>query len=78
MFKGKLSNTEYRLMQGFMKLVDHVHPHVRARTEGLGIRPGQTIVDYGCGPGRYTVEMARLVGTGGRVIAVDLVELALQ
>ena len=35
-------------------------------------------MDYGCGPGRYTVEMARLVGTSGKVIAVDLVELALE
>jgi ubiquinone/menaquinone biosynthesis C-methylase UbiE len=61
-----------------MKLADHVHPHVRTRAEAFGIRPGQTVVDYGCGPGRYTVEMARLVGIDGEVIAVDLVELALQ
>ena len=65
-------------MKGFMKLADHVYPHVRARAESFGIRPGQTVVDYGCGPGRYTIEMARLVGTDGRVIAVDLVELALK
>ena len=73
----KLSNTEFRLMQVFMKLADHVHPHVRTRTESFGIKPGQTVVDYGCGPGRYTIEMARLVGAVGKAIAVDLVELAL-
>ena len=78
MIKRKLSNTEFRLMQVFMKLADHVHPHVRIRTEAFGVKPGQTVVDYGCGPGRYAVELARLVGAGGRVIAVDLVELALQ
>jgi len=65
-------------MQGFMKIADHVHPHVRARAESFGIKPGQTVVDYGCGPGRYALEMARLVGTDGKVIAVDLVELALE
>ena len=78
MIQRKLSNTEFRLMQGFMKLADHVHPHVHLRAEAFGIKPGQTVVDYGCGPGRYTVEMARLVGAEGKVIAVDLVEIALQ
>lgn len=29
-------------------------------------------MDMGCGPGFFTLEMAKLVGTGGRVIAVDL------
>lgn len=78
MIKRKLSNAEFRLMQGFMKVADHVYPHVRTRTESFGIQPGQTVVDYGCGPGRYTMEMARLVGKDGKVIAVDLVEMALE
>ena len=73
-----MNNTEFRLMQAFMKLADHVHPHVQTRAEAFGIKPGQTVVDYGCGPGRYAVEMAWLVGSDGKVIAVDLVELALQ
>ena len=78
MIQRKLNDTEFRLMQGFMKLVDHVHPYVQTRAETFGIKSGQTVVDYGCGPGRYTVEMARLVGNGGKVIAVDLVEMALN
>jgi ubiquinone/menaquinone biosynthesis C-methylase UbiE len=36
------------------------------------IKPGTTAMDYGCGPGFFTLEMARLVGPSGRVIAVDL------
>ena len=78
MIQRKLNNTEFRLMQRFMKVADHVYPHVQSRTAAFGIEPGQTVVDYGCGPGRYTVEMARIVGVGGKVIAVDLVELALE
>ena len=78
MIKRKLSDTDFRLMQGFMKLADHVHPHVQRISEAFGVKPGQTVVDYGCGPGRYTVEFARLVGAEGKVIAVDLVEIALQ
>ena len=36
------------------------------------IRPGLTVLDFGAGPGFFTVEMARLVGESGRVIAADL------
>ena len=36
------------------------------------VQPGQTVMDIGCGPGHFTLAMARLVGDTGRVIAVDL------
>lgn len=36
-----------------------------------GIRNGDVVVDYGCGPGRYTIPTARIVGKEGRVHAVD-------
>ena len=31
-----------------------------------------TVLDVGCGPGFFSIELAKLVGEGGRVIAVDL------
>ena len=31
-----------------------------------------TALDFGCGPGFFTLELARLVGPSGRVIAADL------
>ena len=36
------------------------------------LKPGMTAMDVGCGPGFFTVEMARLVGPSGHVIACDL------
>ena len=36
------------------------------------INEGMTALDLGCGPGFFTLDMARLVGRSGRVIAVDL------
>lgn len=36
------------------------------------LEPGLTVVDYGCGPGHLSVELARRVGPGGRVLALDL------
>ncbi|MBT8340874.1 MAG: class I SAM-dependent methyltransferase [Desulfatitalea sp.] len=36
------------------------------------LKPGDTAIDLGCGPGFFTIEMAKRVGPNGRVIAVDL------
>jgi len=33
-----------------------------------------TVLDLGCGPGFFSVDMAHMVGKSGRVIAVDLQE----
>ncbi len=33
---------------------------------------GMDVLDFGCGPGFFTLEMARLVGPSGHVTAVDL------
>jgi len=38
----------------------------------MGIEPGMTICDMGCGNGFYSLKMARLVGPRGRILAVDV------
>jgi ubiquinone/menaquinone biosynthesis C-methylase UbiE len=38
----------------------------------LAIKPGQSVCDMGCGNGFYTLELARLVGEHGQVVAVDI------
>ncbi|MFC1798890.1 class I SAM-dependent methyltransferase [Thermodesulfobacteriota bacterium] len=35
------------------------------------IREGDTVIDLGCGPGYFSIDMAKMVGENGRVIAVD-------
>jgi ubiquinone/menaquinone biosynthesis C-methylase UbiE len=37
----------------------------------IGIRRGQTVLDFGCGSGTYTIPAARIVGEQGRVYALD-------
>lgn len=36
------------------------------------VNAGDTAVDFGCGPGFFTLPMAEMVGPSGRVVAVDL------
>lgn len=43
----------------------------RASFDAVDPRPGETILDIGCGNGLLTAELARAVGPGGRVIGVD-------
>jgi len=42
------------------------------------IQKGHTVADIGCGPGYFTIAMAKLVGEEGRVIAVDIQPKMLQ
>lgn len=40
--------------------------------EQAEIEPGQTIADFGCGPGFLAIELARRVGPNGHVHALDI------
>lgn len=72
------SNLGFRMMTGTYNLVDLVYPHVGKRIRNFGvIEMGMTVVDYGCGPGRYALKLAGMVGSGGKVYAVDIHKLAM-
>lgn len=49
-----------------------------ARVRSSGVREGQTVLDYACGPGYFTVIAARIVGPSGVVYAVDMQPAAVQ
>ncbi len=57
---GWLATPLRRLLQDPRRILD-----------GL-VAAGDTAIDFGCGPGFFTLPMAELVGPGGRVVAVDL------
>jgi ubiquinone/menaquinone biosynthesis C-methylase UbiE len=50
----------------------------RTMLQALGVKPGQTVCDMGCGNGFYTLQLARLVGPRGMVYAVDIQPEMLQ
>ena len=74
----RMSDFSFRAMVFVMKIEDFFWRRIDARVQTFGIRPGMTVVDYGCGPGRYTIRFARLVGEAGRVYAVDVHQLAVR
>jgi len=42
------------------------------------VKEGMTVLDVGCGPGFFSIEIAKLVGASGKVISADLQEGMLQ
>jgi len=37
----------------------------------IGIKPGQTVLDFGCGEGHYAIPASKLVGRAGHIYAMD-------
>jgi ubiquinone/menaquinone biosynthesis C-methylase UbiE len=44
----------------------------RVIMQHLDLRPGMKVLDFGCGPGRLTIPVAKQIGPKGEVIAYDL------
>jgi ubiquinone/menaquinone biosynthesis C-methylase UbiE len=63
---GSLDNIFRRLLQNPQKIL------------GPYLKEGMTVLDIGCGPGFFSIDMAYMVGKSGRVIASDLQEGMLQ
>ena len=37
----------------------------------LGVEEGNSVIDFGCGTGRYAVPLSQVVGANGNVLAVE-------
>jgi len=74
----RMSDTSFKLMNIIFHIMDFVYPYIDKRVKRFGVQPNMTVVDYGCGPGRYTIRFAKLVGQQGKVFAVDIHELAIE
>jgi len=38
---------------------------------GIGVKKNQTLLDFGCGEGHYTIPAAKVVGKSGKIYALD-------
>jgi SAM-dependent methyltransferase len=73
----RMPDMAFRAMSVAYKIMDLFYPF-ESQISSFGIGEGFTVVDYGCGPGRYTQTMSRLVGEQGKVYAVDIHQLAIR
>lgn len=75
--RESIPNVAFKAMTFIMNLMDVFFQSSRKNFETLGLKSGQTVIDYGCGPARYIEFASNAVGKVGRVIAVDLHPLAI-
>ena len=73
----RMPDIAFRLMSLSFKVID-IFCSREKRISKFGIKEGFTVVDYGCGPGRYIEPVSRLVGEKGKVYAADIHELAIK
>jgi ubiquinone/menaquinone biosynthesis C-methylase UbiE len=67
----------FRLMRIAFKIRDFFSPRINVLKE-VAIKPGDNIVDYGCGPGSYILPLFSLVEKTGKIFAIDIHPLAIK
>ena len=72
-----MSDIHFKFMSFGFRFRDFFLPPKSILKEA-GIKPGFHVLDYGCGPGSYSIAAAELVGTTGKVHALDIHPLATQ
>ena len=72
-----MSNMSFKMMALIFRIRDLLRAPA-GLLERAGVGQGQTVLDYGCGPGSYSVAAAAMVGPGGKVYALDIHPLAMS
>jgi SAM-dependent methyltransferase len=86
---GKVEGTHFRgsiihvtrmpvTLPGEMAVRDWLQYHAENVLRAIGIEQGDMVLDYGCGPGIFTIPCARIVGGAGKVYALDVRTRALE
>ena len=72
-----MSNLSFKGMCFLLKIRDWLRPREEILKDAK-IETGFHILDFGCGPGSYSIVAAKLVGAAGRVHSLDIHPLAIE
>jgi len=70
-------NIHFKIMTGIMSIVKNIRNTSREIISS-GMKPGDNVLDYGCGPGFVTIPAAKIVGSQGMIYALDIHPLAIK
>lgn len=70
-----MNSLAFRMMSAFLWFRYRGSHPAEALAEA-GLRSGDTVLDFGCGPGGFSIAAASLVGKRGKVYALDIQPLA--
>jgi 2-polyprenyl-3-methyl-5-hydroxy-6-metoxy-1,4-benzoquinol methylase len=66
------------ILPGEMEFREWLRDNAGEVLKRVGVEPSHTVVDYGCGPGIFSLAAARIVGHDGEVFALDVRPKALE
>lgn len=72
-----MSDAHFKGMVWMYRLTD-IFWNPRRLLKKIPVKEGMRVADYACGPGRYTIPLAKIVGPNGKVFAVDIQPLAIR
>lgn len=76
---SKIMNPFFRAAGAAMesRLRHRLHDPVKIM-QGAEIRPGDTVLEVGCGSGFFTIPAARLIGEQGQLVAMDVLPVYVE
>ena len=72
----RMSNLIFKMMVNIGMPIRNLFMPPEKMLEETDINPGYHVLDYGCGPGTFTIKIAERVGSKGIVHALDIHPLA--
>jgi len=72
-----MNTLNFKLMALTFKIRDLFSPPRKVVAEAA-IKSGDVVLDFGCGPGSFSLAASELVGAGGKVYALDIHPLAVE
>lgn len=72
-----ITNIHFRIMTFVMSVVKSIR-NINMEIICSGIKEGDHVLDYGCGPGFVTIPAAKIVGSQGLIYAVDIEPKAIE
>ena len=72
-----VSNIHFRMMVNIMSVVKNIR-NIKKEIIRSGINERSHVLDYGCGPGFVTIPAAKIVGSQGRIYALDIHPFAIK
>ncbi len=78
--KGKnksQSNLDFKVMSWMFAIRDKLKDPMN-KIKKANIKSGDFVLDYGCGPGSYSLAAAEVVGDSGKIFAADIHPLAVE
>ena len=71
------SNLDFKVMSWMFAIRD-TFKDLMNKIKKANIKSGDFVLDYGCGPGSYSLAAAEVVGDSGKIFAADIHPLAIK